>query len=109
MEDSISELKETLDLLKEIPTDIDVDVLIEISKIPKSILKEAKKEIEVPDEIKKEYNDFAKQLKNIIKKRKREERTISKNLKKEIKKLSLNGKQLKKEINKLTKEFNKNN
>lgn len=109
MENNISELRKILDSLKQIPTDIDVDLLIKLSKIPKAVLKEAKKEIQVPDEIKKEYNDFVKQLKKTIIRRKKEERTRRKNLKKEMENLLKDESTIKEKINKLSKEFNKSN
>ena len=74
-EESINELRKILEYLKQIPREIDIDLLKEVLKIPKSVLKEAEKEIKIPDDIKAEYKNFENELRKYIK-----ERKIKKNL-----------------------------
>ena len=64
-----------MEYLKQIPREIDIDLLKEVLKIPKSVLKEAEKEIKIPDDIKAEYKNFENELRKYIK-----ERKIKKNL-----------------------------
>lgn len=103
-ENDINELKEILEYYKGIPTDIDSDLLEKVLAGVKDTLENAKKEIQVPKYIEKEYKKFKNHLNKKIENRKKVERKKAKELRKDMKKSDKELKKIAEDIEKSIKK-----